>query len=415
MGCLGQKTVEDKNQKKEQNFNRNEELIRREEEEKRKKEEEEKKLKEEEEKKKQEEQEKEKEKNKEEVQKKGPLLILPEDNIELVTFTEKTMNLKKMQLLELEEHNYLRKLHGSPPLILNEELNQIAQKYAIKLAKEKVMRHSKEEDRYLKGKKGEWVGENLHFASASRGLQYASGDMSKAWYSEIKDYNFETGKSTGVTGHFTQLIWKDSKEVGFGVAFNGSILMSVANYYPGGNFNMSQCYKEQIPKLISKEEKTSKELFNLESVKKNEIDAINYIRKYHQVSNLELDEQLCEKAAKHAENMGKTGSFSSYYDNGEWKNWTNWGILYLLRGANYKGGEGVRKWYKKLEEYDFNLKRAKNKNDEFYINMGVALIYKTFKKVGFGYFIKDDNSLITVALFDGLVYSPHEGEVFPAA
>ena len=29
MGCLGQKTVEDKNQKKEQNFNRNEELIRR--------------------------------------------------------------------------------------------------------------------------------------------------------------------------------------------------------------------------------------------------------------------------------------------------------------------------------------------------------------------------------------------------
>jgi DNA-directed RNA polymerase subunit E'/Rpb7 len=47
--------------------------------------------------------------------------------------------------------------------------------------------------------------------------------------------------------------------------------------------------------------------------------------------------------------------------------------------------------------------------------MGVALIYKTFKKVGFGYFIKDDNSLITVALFDGLVYSPHEGEVFPAA
>jgi DNA-binding protein H-NS len=191
---------------------------------------------------------------------------------------------------------------------------------------------------------GEWMGENLYWIWNGKPTGF---DPVDAWYNEIKDYDFETysSKNGNKVGHFTQLIWKDSKEVGFGVAFNGSILMSVANYYPGGNFNMSQCYKEQIPKLISKEEKTSKELFNLESVKKNEIDAINYIRKYHQVSNLELDEQLCEKAAKHAENMGKTGSFSSYYDNGEWKNWTNWGILYLLRGANYKGAEGVRKWY----------------------------------------------------------------------
>ena len=58
---------------------------------------------------------------------------------------------------------------------------------------------------------------------------YVCGDMSKSWYDEIKDYNFDTGKSTGVTGHFTQIIWKDTKEVGFGVAFKGNKVMSVAN------------------------------------------------------------------------------------------------------------------------------------------------------------------------------------------
>ena len=40
--------------------------------------------------------------------------------------------------------------------------------------------------------------------------------MSDSRYSEIKDYNFDTGEKTGVVCDFTQLVWKDSKEVGFG-------------------------------------------------------------------------------------------------------------------------------------------------------------------------------------------------------
>ncbi len=65
-----------------------------------------------------------------------------------------------MREFELKEHNYLRSLHGAEPLILNEDLNEMAQKYAIKLAKIRTMQHSKE--RNLKGKEGEWVGENLY-------------------------------------------------------------------------------------------------------------------------------------------------------------------------------------------------------------------------------------------------------------
>ena len=157
----------------------------------------------------------------------------------LTTFTEKNIDLERMRELELAEHNRLRSLHGAPPLSLNPELNEMAQKYAQVLAKKKQMQHSNEKDRYLKGREGEWVGENLYYSWATPVLEYKCGNMSRSWYNEINDYDFNTGRSKNgkAVGHFTQLVWKDSKEVGFGIGFNGDTLIGVANYYPGGNFN----------------------------------------------------------------------------------------------------------------------------------------------------------------------------------
>ena len=64
----------------------------------------------------------------------------------------------------------------------------------------------------------------------------ATGDMATDdWYSEIKMYNFKKDYQNG-TGHFTQLVWKETEEVGFGVANKGSTYYVVANYYPAGNF-----------------------------------------------------------------------------------------------------------------------------------------------------------------------------------
>lgn len=47
------------------------------------------------------------------------------------------------------------------------------------------------------------------------------------------------------TGHFTQVVWKDSKELGVGCtkAKNGKIYV-VANYYPPGNY--IGCYVENV-------------------------------------------------------------------------------------------------------------------------------------------------------------------------
>ena len=126
-------------------------------------------------------------------QKKGCVYVFPDDDIETVSFTEKEMDLKRMQELELKEHNYLRSLHGCPPLIINDELNKIAQRYAEVLAKQKKMYHSKKEDRYMSDKPGQYVGENLHQKMSTKQISYELGEMSRGWYNEIKDYIFETG------------------------------------------------------------------------------------------------------------------------------------------------------------------------------------------------------------------------------
>merc|ERR1711971_807361 len=67
------------------------------------------------------------------------------------------------------------------------------------------------------------------------------------WYSEIKDYTYGKEPSTGGSeiGHFTQVVWKGSTEVGVGVAQEGSTVVVVANYSPPGNVRGQ--YAENVP------------------------------------------------------------------------------------------------------------------------------------------------------------------------
>ena len=220
-------------------------------------------------------------------------------------------------------------------------------------------------------------------------VYYVCGDMSKNWYDEIKDYNFKTGKSTGVTGHFTQLIWKDSREVGFGVAFNGHSVYTVANYFPGGNINLDTTYKEQVLAPLPKKEKSCKELFNLENAKRRELKIINLIRHKNQVGDLELDENLSKYALKFAEEYAKTGETKTNKEINGKKHSVNNAELNLRRGIEYKGGEGTKKIY---------LLGSKKNASTIMIE---ALIERNYKKVGLGYFFETESKLHVFAVFDG--------------
>ena len=126
----------------------------------------------------------------------------------------------------LNAHNRYRRTHHVDPLKLNKDLCRIAESYARKLASMGCLQHS--ENSY----KGVTLGENLYYGYGS---DVTGAEVSKDWYGEIKNYNYKGDWSSG-TGHFTQIVWKDTKEVGFGKYKDrrGQTYV-VANYYPAGN------------------------------------------------------------------------------------------------------------------------------------------------------------------------------------
>ncbi len=138
--------------------------------------------------------------------------------------------LSKIREESLNLHNEKRKIHAVSPLVQDSELDKIAQKYAEKLAATESFNHSHAKF------KGDNMGENL-FMQKGRKM---NGNLAvQNWYDEISDYNFNNPRlSSGVVGHFTQVVWKGSKKLGTGCAKsrNGSYYV-VSNYYPAGNWS----------------------------------------------------------------------------------------------------------------------------------------------------------------------------------
>jgi pathogenesis-related protein 1 len=132
--------------------------------------------------------------------------------------------------LALDFHNKVRKDVGSPPLKWDVELAEYAQEWAEYLA---FVKNCQIQHRVFDPSKNR--GENIFWGS---GKEYSALDASESWYSEINDYTYSVVNYQNYykTGHYTQMVWKNTKKVGFGIAKcrSGAIII-VANYYPCGN------------------------------------------------------------------------------------------------------------------------------------------------------------------------------------
>ena len=141
-------------------------------------------------------------------------------------------------LSAIRRHNVVRACHNAQPLMFNCEIMKIAQDYSEHLAKDvQDLVHSKTKFH------GEWMGENLAYTS---GMTISGETPTNMWYNEIKNYDFNNPGFSLNTGHFTQVVWKDSKEFGIGLYCSGACYMT-GNYYPGGNYN--NMYSTQVQNL----------------------------------------------------------------------------------------------------------------------------------------------------------------------
>lgn len=124
----------------------------------------------------------------------------------------------------VQRHNTLRAKHSAPALVWSADVAKVAQDWANRIAREDRMHH-RQPNKY---------GENIFWISGAA----ATGNMvTDSWYSEIKDYNYAHPGFSMKTGHFTQVVWKDSKEIGCGMATSrrGGHYV-VCNYNPPGNY-----------------------------------------------------------------------------------------------------------------------------------------------------------------------------------
>ena len=134
----------------------------------------------------------------------------------------------------LNEHNNLRSKHKVSPLNLNTRLSNLAQKHAnflFQLYNKGKKNIENIEDVFYEGEK---CGINVYIGNVVEGKE-----IMNSWYNQKKEYDFKNQKNCNYSDvkNFTQLIWKNTRDLGFGYVNcnNNEKMIFVTLYFPRGN------------------------------------------------------------------------------------------------------------------------------------------------------------------------------------
>ncbi|MCC6075779.1 CAP domain-containing protein [Pseudomonas sp. GCM10022188] len=126
----------------------------------------------------------------------------------------------------LQEHNRARAQVRVPPLRWSPQVATSAQRWADHLADSSCrMRHSR----------GSRYGENLFIGTAG---YYGVGDAAQAWAAERRRYRGGPlrAHNWAPAGHYTQMVWRDTRQLGCGVSACDDKEIVVCHYEPKGNY-----------------------------------------------------------------------------------------------------------------------------------------------------------------------------------
>jgi pathogenesis-related protein 1 len=126
----------------------------------------------------------------------------------------------------LREHNRTRAEVGAAPLQWSPQVATSAQRWADHLADTSCrMQHSR----------GSGYGENLYMGTAG---YYGVQDAALAWAREKRLYRGGVLRpdSWAPSGHYTQMVWRETRHLGCGVSECDGMLVVVCHYDPQGNY-----------------------------------------------------------------------------------------------------------------------------------------------------------------------------------
>ena len=149
-------------------------------------------------------------------------------------------NLDRQEITQiLTAHNKYRLDLDLPELVWSKNLANSSQKWADKLISRNLFEHSNTEN-----------GENIFMIM---GRDASPIEVVDDWASENEYFNYKTRKCIknccdfvdccpDECGHYTQIIWRDTKEVGCAVSKLGSKQIWVCQYDPPGNYIGEKTY-----------------------------------------------------------------------------------------------------------------------------------------------------------------------------
>lgn len=253
----------------------------------------------------------------------------------------------------LDEHNKLRSAHNVQALSWSNDLSRSAQVWAEKLAKEGRLKHDQ-----LEG-----IGENVFMSS--QGFDVAAEEAVKSWYSEAEKYNFKKGGHQPGTGHFTQVVWKDTKELGMARAksSNGSVFV-VARYRPAGNI-LSAFNGNVLPKVAADKEHCQEKTPSRETSLAEEkssctilddsfiatvLQTHNELRMRHNVPSLRWSPALSRDAQAWAEKLSSNGELRHASKEERKCNGEN----VCRMSDHFDVSDAVKMWYSEIKTYDYD-------------------------------------------------------------
>jgi hypothetical protein len=91
------------------------------------------------------------------------------------------------------------------------------------------------------------VGVNVYNVTGGGNVESVVSKAIESWYSYQKQYNWKQPMLSGkYAGLFTQVVWKESKSLGLGVATRGDLTIVVCLYKEQGNVASDQSHKENV-------------------------------------------------------------------------------------------------------------------------------------------------------------------------
>lgn len=139
-------------------------------------------------------------------------------------------------------HNNVRATVGVPPLRWNATLAATAQQWANACVDQAPPTGMIDHNAGRSTGYPYYIGENTY---AAAGSTINPAQAVGAWASEASQYDYASNTCSGVCGHYTQVVWRSTVEIGCGFAvcpnlqFGASL---VCNYAPGGNVGGQRPY-----------------------------------------------------------------------------------------------------------------------------------------------------------------------------